>query len=320
MSVISAFVKELRQRRLWPVVGVLSAAIIAAPIVLAKSPAPAPVHAPSVSGLPASGTSAGPSISLETPNPAPPSGPGRNPFTGSAGSGASASASAPSNGGATAAAAGTGATAAAAGTGAAGPTDSGSGGTSGSATQPTTPTTTTPTTGPSTPAHRPPPPGLTATQAYGVTLAITNSAGGLDKIDPLDRLSVLPSRQQPLLVELGVLQGGGRVLFAVQPDAVVSGPGSCLPGPIDCQILSLAAGQTETLSSTSGAVSHVLFAVTAITADQYPSTAAAAAARQKASAAGRKLLSTSTLSALSLFRYDPTLGAVVDLRNLRVGG
>jgi hypothetical protein len=38
------------------------------------------------------------------------------------------------------------------------------------------------------------------------------------------------------------------------------------------------------------------------------------------SAAGRRLLSTSTLSALSLFQYEPSLGAVVDLRNLTVGG
>jgi hypothetical protein len=62
------------------------------------------------------------------------------------------------------------------------------------------------------------------------------------------------------------------------------------------------------------------FAVTAITADHYPSAAAAAKARRKVSAAGSHLLSQSTLSALSLFRYEPSLGAVVDLRDLTIGG
>src|SRR5205823_220376 len=72
--------------------------------------------------------------------------------------------------------------------------------------------------------------------------------GGINTIDPLERLSVVPSPKQPLLVELGVLQGGKRVLFAVQPGAAVSGPGTCTPGPIDCEVLTLAPGQTEGVS------------------------------------------------------------------------
>src|SRR6185312_3598330 len=109
------------------------------------------------------------------------------------------------------------------------------------ATPPTTPTT------PATPAKPAPPApsGLTAKQSYQVSLAITTKDGGLKTVDPLERLSVLPSVQQPLLVELGVLQGGKQVLFAVQPGAVVSGHGTCTPGPIDCEILSLSPGQTE---------------------------------------------------------------------------
>jgi hypothetical protein len=169
---------------------------------------------------------------------------------------------------------------------------------------------------------KPAPSGLTATQAYHVTLAITNSSGGLDTIDPLTRLSVLPNIRQPLLIELGVLQGGNRVLFAVQPGTVVSGPGTCTPGPVDCEILSLGQDQTEQLSveTPSGPSQVALFAVTGITADQYSSAAAAGQARRASSAAGRNLLAQSTLSALSLFQYEPSLGVVVDLRNLTVGG
>ena len=93
--------------------------------------------------------------------------------------------------------------------------------------------------------------GLTATQSYHVSLAITTSGGGVNTIDPLERLSILPSKQQPMLVELGVLQGGHSVLFAVEPGTVVSGAGTCTPGPIDCEILTLNPGQTEGISKQS---------------------------------------------------------------------
>jgi hypothetical protein len=125
-----------------------------------------------------------------------------------------------------------------------------------------------------------------------------------------------------MLVELGVLKGGHRVMFAVQPGTVVSGPGICTPGPIDCEILSLAQDQTEGLASQlgTGLAAGPLFAVTAITADDHASEAAADKARRVESAAGRALLNNSTLDALSLFHYEPSLGTVVDLRNLTIGG
>jgi hypothetical protein len=154
-----------------------------------------------------------------------------------------------------------------------------------------------------------------------VSLSITNASGGLNTIDPLKRLSVLPSTRQPLLVELGVLKGGSRVLFAIQPGTVVSGPGTCTPGPIDCEILSLGQDQTEGVSvqSTGGPVSVALFAVTGVTASDYSSAAAADKARRQESSAGRQALDASSLDALSLFRYEPSVGAVVDLRNLTAG-
>ncbi len=119
-----------------------------------------------------------------------------------------------------------------------------------------------------------------------MSLALTNANGGLNTIDPLQRLSILPSKQQPMVVELGVLQGGNSVLFAVEPGTVVSGAGMCTPGPIDCEVVSLAPGQTEGLSKLSATGSQTpvaLFSVNSITADQHPSVAAATKARQDAS-------------------------------------
>lgn len=164
--------------------------------------------------------------------------------------------------------------------------------------------------------------GLTSTQSYSVALSSTTAAGGLDTIDSLERLSVLPSERQPLLVYLGVLKGGRDALFVVQPGTVVSGPGVCLPGPTDCEILSLAQEQIESLAQSTGSGSSTvaLFAVNAITVDGHASVTAANRARREASAAGRSLLAASTLAALPLFEYQTRVGAVVDLRSLTVGG
>jgi hypothetical protein len=136
------------------------------------------------------------------------------------------------------------------------------------------------------------------------------------------RLGELPSAQEPRLVELGVLKGGHRVLFAVEPDTVLSGPGACTPGPIDCEIVSLTQNQTEAVGvrAATGSRQLALFAVTGIRAVGHGSVVAAQKARRAESAAGRALLDRSPMGALSLFRYDPSVGAVLDLRNLTVGG
>jgi hypothetical protein len=63
-----------------------------------------------------------------------------------------------------------------------------------------------------------------------------------------------------------------------------------------------------------------LFSVNSITAAEHPSVAAANQARRTANEAGRQLIANSPLGAGSLFQYDPSVGAVVDLRNLTVGG
>jgi hypothetical protein len=331
INFLRGIVSELREKRLWPVAVALLVAIVAVPVLLSKSASGTPVaQVPRPLSPPSASTSL-PALSVQsTPSQSRLTGSARDPFsqqrnsasstassaTASTARSTAASAASPASSAPRTASPGTGVAAT---SGTAAPTT-----TAPTTTAPTTtaPTTTAPTTITPGATPKPAPTGLTTTQSYHVTLAITNPAGGLDTIDPLERLTVLPSDQQPLLVELGVLKGGNRVLFAVQPGTVVTGPGTCTPGPIDCEILSLAQDQTESLSmgSPSGVVPVALFAVTAITADKHPSAAMAGKVRRMASAAGRDLLSKSTLSALSLFQYEPSLGVVVDLRNLTVGG
>jgi hypothetical protein len=311
MSFIQGIVADFRATRLWPLALALVAALIAVPVLLSKSSN----SSSPVAGLPQQGAAgpaatALPAVSVSsTPSYSRLPGHGRDPFAQRRQT-ASKTSTTPAT------------TAATTSSGTSGSTGSGTSTTSGGAGVSTTSTTATPTITVPTGTPQPAPTGLTASQSYHVTISITNSAGGVDTIDPLQRLTILPNEQRARLVELGVLQGGQRVLFAVQPGTVLSGPGTCTPGPIDCEILSLGQDQIEGLAvrSSTSTVPVALFAVTGIKADQHPSAAAADQARRVASAAGRNLLSSSTLSALSLFQYDPSLGAVVDLRNLTVGG
>lgn len=320
-SVVSRFFggiwSELRAKRLWPVAVLLMVAVIAVPVLLTKSPrqsalAQAPVPTP-----PPSSATTLPTLNVQsTPAHSRINGPERNPF----GSAAS------STGSVTAAASAAASTASSVASSAAS-TVTGGGGTSGAS--PVTSSFSPPSsTGSSNPpsitpnAHpKPAPTGLRPTQSYEVSLAMTVSQGGVDTIDSLERDSVIPADTNPRLVELGVLQGGKRVLFAVQPGTVISGPGTCTPGPIDCEILSLGQDQTESVAAQgpTGTGPTTLFAVTGISAVDHGSVAAADEARRASSAAGRTLLAASTSQTLSLFQYEPSLGSVVDLRNLTVG-
>lgn len=321
MSFLQPIVNDLRERRLWPVALVLLLALVAVPLLLSKSPdsssaapRPAPMSAAAnpVTALPAVSLSAAATHSRL-------GGQARDPFAQQAVSGPTASSITspqPVPSGA-AVLTGKSTTPTSGGTTTSGGSSAGGDGTSqaagGDQTHSSSPT---PTKFPTAPP-KPAPPVLRATQAYQVTLAITNPSGGLNTIDPLKRLSILPGKQQPLLVELGVLQGGHRVLFAVQPETSVSGPGTCIPGRVDCEIISLVPNQIERIwgPSLCGPTVAAEFAITAIAAHRYPSAGAAARARRAASAAGRRLLDDSGLDALALLRYDPSLGAMVDQRN-----
>ncbi|HUZ29413.1 MAG TPA: hypothetical protein VMU90_09240 [Solirubrobacteraceae bacterium] len=307
---------DLREKRLWPLALVLLAAMVGVPALLLHSAPPAPGPVPvAATGAAPSGI---PAVSVQSsPGQAKLPGYGRDPF-GQPPSGApvtgSATGTAPSTGTATA--------------GAAGGNSSTTSATTGSGSATTTPATAV--SGPVPVGGAPPPPvptrkpapapsGLSPLQSYSVAISITNAAGGVNLLDPLQRLSLLPSPRQPLLVELGVLQGGHRVLFAVPPGTVLRGPGTCIPGPIDCEILSLGEDQIESLSTGANSGAAAMFAITGIAATDHPSAAAAQQVRQSVSAEGERFVATLSVPALSLFQYAPRVGAVVDLRNLTLG-
>jgi hypothetical protein len=322
---LRGMLSELRQKKLWPVALLLLGGIVAVPVLLSSSSsAPeATAQLPSTP-TPATGTTLRTLNVQTTPAHSKISGSARNPFGGAAGgtptTTTTAGSAAPNTAASAAASTASSVASGLAGNGGASPISSSttSSSSGGGSSAPTSTTGTNPASIVPNAKPKPAPSGLTSTESYDVSLAITNASGGVDTIDPLERDSVLPNQTEPRLVELGVLQGGKRVLFAVQPGTVVVGPGTCTPGPIYCEILSLREDQTESVAAI-GSGKTTLFAVTGVSATNHGSVAAANRARRASSAAGRALLNASTSSALSLFQYEPSLGYVVDMRNLTVG-
>ena len=331
MSYLNALLSDLRDRKLWPVPLVLLAALVAVPVLLSKSPAPQ--HPAPIAGLSVSNGQTGTAVTVnDTPVQAPLGAGGRDPFTqqklpgatSSSGTGATVAAA---SGGSAASSASAGSsstvssrTGSVSSTGSTGSTGGngvyrgGGGATTGNGGG-TTGTTTT------TPSHRSAPLGLTQDQSYGVEVGLPLSSGGFQSV-AAERGYELPSASEPQLIELGVAQSGNAVLFAVMPNTVVSGGGTCIPGPLDCEILSLAPNQTENIGVPQSTTTHWLgsFTLTSITAQTWSSTAKAAAQRAAANRAGERLVTQSPERALSLFSYNPSLGIVVDERNLQVGG
>ncbi|MHB8658513.1 MAG: hypothetical protein ACYC91_11255 [Solirubrobacteraceae bacterium] len=322
-SFVTGLVADLRRRRLWPVALVLVLALVAVPVVLSKAAPPSRVaQLPPASGASTAAGTALPAVSVQSgPSHSQLAGRPRDPFAQqhvaqSQGVVAGVKALTGSSSTSTAAAVSGGKGGSPAGTTTAARAPSLAGG------SPSAPSGSTPVLHLPGDKPKPAPGGLTPTQSYIVTLAMTNSFGGIDTIDPLQRLSLLPDAHDPLLIELGVLQGAHRVLFAVQPGTVLSGPGICIPGPIDCEIVSLAPDQIETLAHTtsSGVTGVAQFAVTGIRVEDHVNATAALMARRSESAVGRLLISHSTLAVLPLFPYEPSIGAIVDQRDLSVRG
>jgi hypothetical protein len=61
----------------------------------------------------------------------------------------------------------------------------------------------------------------------------------------IERLSVLPDEENPLVVYRGVDKSGKAAIFELTGDVVAEGDGDCEPTPENCQYVKLRAGETE---------------------------------------------------------------------------
>jgi len=84
---------------------------------------------------------------------------------------------------------------------------------------------------------------------YDLNVAV-GPAGSLRTRRAVQQLSFLPSESTPVLVFLGIAEGGGKAMFLVSSDvSAVSGEGSCMPSDSSpCEILVLRRGAVENLT------------------------------------------------------------------------
>ncbi|MEY2534132.1 MAG: hypothetical protein QOF29_2042 [bacterium] len=332
MSFLRTIVRDLVERRLWPVALLLVAALVAVPVVLgrggdaapvatpATTPAATPADASGAATTTAGDTAARAAISLDdsVPERRARAGALRNPFQGpaapkSAGSQpASTSAGAP---GSASASTGTGSSTSggdpSASTPSSGSGSTGSGsGSSGSGTTTPTPSTTT-----KTPAK---PKADDASDTFHVSLRF-GVTGTQETIRDIARLTPLPSVKNPFFVYLGVLQDGKTAVFMVSSDAVPTGDGACRPSAAACETIELKAGDTEffDLTAADGVVTQYQMDLVSIRKTEIQATAKAAAASARHSRAGAELLRDAAIRGVDgaagsrSYRYVPERGILV---------
>jgi hypothetical protein len=216
MSAVRSIISDLVDRRLWPVALALVGALVAVPVLLGGSSAPAPAPAAPIANAAAAGGTAQAAISVSTPETGRKDRPGaeRNPFVQHKVKAASTTSGAPATGTNAPATGGT--------------TPSPGGGTP-SVISPTAPS-----------APKPAP----VKDVWRVNLRF-GTAGNQHVRHDLLRLTPLPSASDPFFVFLGVLADGKTAVFLISSDATATGDGKCKPNPTQCDTVEMRVGDTE---------------------------------------------------------------------------
>jgi hypothetical protein len=221
MTIVTDTWRQLVQRRLWPVALLLLGALVAVPFFLSKSPEPAPVAtAPATGNAKASAASADPIVSMVSDEDGAATrrslGTRHNPFA----------ASGPKKKVKKEKAVKT--------------SDTGSQpaeGTSGEA----------PSSGGGIPAPTTPPAPAAPTKtipAYSIDVRFGSSSDSELPRRTVERDEALPNEDEPVLVYLGVKNGGKTAVFMLSEGLTATGDGTCTPKET-CETIELQAGETE---------------------------------------------------------------------------
>jgi hypothetical protein len=236
MSPFSNIWRQLVQRRLWPVAVLLIAALAAVPFLLAKEPEaePAPLPKPTADAT-ASELATTPIVAKATPVDRAKRrkvlGKAKNPFAKPPKVDAASTSPQPAPSSDTGTGAGSG-----------GPTKLADnltiiGGGGGGATAPGP-------TGPAVPApDEPADPKPVKRQRHSVTVRF----GGGESLERMNikKLEPLPLGEEPLVVYLGVADGGKSAVFLVDSSITAQGDGECMPDASTCEKVYLREGETE---------------------------------------------------------------------------
>jgi hypothetical protein len=297
MTQLRDLFNDLVEKRLWPLALLLVGALVAVPLVLAKS-------APSGSGsseTPAAAVAATPAAGAPVPGEPvvslaqgePPSAPlrghAKDPFH-------QQHVQAPTTTASTTVATTT------SGTTTSGTTPSGGGG-GGSSTS-----------GGGTTAPTPQP---TKYAIVHLTVRFGNAAGTLRTYHDVARLTALPSASSPVAIFLGMRKDLKTAVFMLSTDVHAQGDGRCTPSRGDCEAVELKEGQTELLdvAANDGKVTHDELDLVKVTIDWTTSKSQAEAAYARASHAGLKVVlqRAATSVVASGLRYAPEQGVLLSV-------
>jgi hypothetical protein len=95
--------------------------------------------------------------------------------------------------------------------------------------------------------------GGAQTTEFAYVLDVTFwSKGHRREIKGMEKLDVLPSQANPLLIFMGVSGGGGNAVFLVDATLETTGEGKCKPSRSDCAFLYLGAGSEQEFTNEDG--------------------------------------------------------------------
>jgi hypothetical protein len=294
---MSSLRRDLIERKLWPLIALLVAAVVAVPLVLLKgaaaggTPTPPP---PAATAQPAGQTATQPtgSVAKTVPVKVLVASIPRNPFTGGMPKLSSKPASKPA-GGASASTTTTSSSTTTTPAAMVSPSPATTSTPAASSTPATTPAATnTTSTIATTPAKVPTTPEATPAKVqtwtlYSVSVRYGKDANARVRTD-VARLTPLPSAKQPQVMFIGVMDGGRQAVFDLGAGIQHQGPGLCRPSRARCSALQLKGGQTEQviLPTANGGHRTVLLRLVRIVSSTTHSHSVALAAYQRHSAAG----------------------------------
>ncbi len=134
----------------------------------------------------------------------------------------------------------------------------------------------------------------------------------LTPYENLKLLTPLPSASQPLVVFRGVTAGGKSATFTLVGEAILHGPGACLPSAAQCEAIDMSIGQSEQLEYLTPTGLTVIYElnIVSITSSQV-STAGVKNVLRQESKAGRRLLRRAGLVAIPGLRSSSQPGVLV---------
>jgi hypothetical protein len=95
--------------------------------------------------------------------------------------------------------------------------------------------------------------GGTTTTEFTYVLDVTFWANGHKRsIKGMEKLDILPSEANPLLIFMGVTDGAGNAVFLVDSTLDTAGEGKCTPSKAECAFLYLGAGSEQEFTNEDG--------------------------------------------------------------------